>query len=86
MLGFKLLLIVFDGEKYLFDSWTFYVKSSAKWYIYMKREQKFDILEISPVIMCMWEEAPGKKSDAEVKEGSGLKVERILGFTDKWSS
>ena len=77
---------MFGGEKYLFDSRMFDVKSSAKWYIYMKREQKFDILEISPVIMCMWEEAPGKKNDAEVEEGPGLKVERILGFTDKWSS
>ena len=85
MLGFKLLLIVFGGEKYLFDSWMLYVKSSTKWYICMKREQKFDILEISPVFMCMWEEAPGKKNDAEVEEGSGLKVERILGFTDKGS-
>ena len=82
MLGFKLLLIVFGGEKYLFDSWMFYVKSSAKWYIYIKKEQKFDILEISPVIMCMWEETPGKKNDAEVEEGSGLKVERILVFTE----
>ena len=68
---------MFGGEKYLFDSWMFDVKSSAKWYIYMKREQKFDILEISPVIMCMWEEAPGKKNDAEVEDRSRLKVERI---------